>query len=260
MDLIHPLYPTPTSTPSSPTIGTSPLRRPHESPPRPRSMSFPQSPSDPQQDQARRNQTCSENLMDESFPPPSAPLRHSPSAQHPVRLGTPPPARISQTRQCLYQYIMIEGWGSAAESIHLRLASSTTCLQNTTSSVPKESHEDAVHRVVSRPPRIFRRIGLLIESRALASTRTVTLCCHLWSITWIISLTIQRRPISCPTVSRSGVELRFELDFGPEIKFRGTTSTEGDQPYLLRPLIESSNSTTISSSWTTRPPLQPLGQ
>ena len=98
---------------------------------------------------------------------------------------------------------MIEGWGSTAESIHLRFGIEYhSALQNydiiRAEGVPMKMQSIVWFETSS----YLRRIGLLIESRALASTRTVTLCCHLWSITLTISLTIQRRPTSCPTVSR----------------------------------------------------------
>lgn len=136
----------------------------------------------------------------------------------------------------LYQYIMIEGWGSTAESIHLRFGIEYhSALQNydiiRAEGIP---HEDAVHRVVR---------DLLVssadwspdrESRAGKYKNRDTLLSLV--VDYLDHFVDDPAQTHIMSNGKPAVELsfRFELDFGPEIKFRGTPiHFEGDQPYLL---------------------------
>jgi hypothetical protein len=198
-------------------------------------------------------------LQEQHLTPEETLSPYLPNYTYPIRMGQHQ-HRLSQNLPPLYQYIMIEGWGSRDESIHLRFGIEYhTALQDYAISRAKGiTHEDAVHdtvrslhlRIYSWDPDRNSRAGKYKNRETLVGL-VIDYLDHFSddpAETYILKN-------GAPAVELS---FRFELDWGPQ---SSTKIPNGH--YILNPIsspgisTELSPSTTISTLWTAKPHSQP---
>ncbi len=133
----------------------------------------------------------------------------------------------------LYQYIMIDGWSSEGESVHLRFGQELhSALQNYHKSRAAEiDHEGSVHDVIREL--LFSSWGWVVDE----TTRAGKYKNRRSLIGAVIYYLDQYEDDPAKTFIKedgeAAVELsfRFELDFGPRLP--GTETIPSDQPYTL---------------------------